>query len=127
MGYELHITRADLWTDSEKHPITQAEWESFASAHPKLVRAGTFGWTEIGEQPVYSYVGTRGAEGALSWRHGRVAQWGEADSAALARIAAELHARLVGDDDEEYAPDGSWADWTEPRPVIAPPGTPRRA
>ena len=101
MGYELHITRADLWTGSEQHPITQAEWEFFASTHPRLVRAGAVGWTDIGEQPVYSCVGARGAEGALSWRHGQVAQWGEADTAALARIAAELHARLVGDDDDE--------------------------
>jgi hypothetical protein len=46
--------------------------------------------------------------------------WGEFRDgvAALAVLAAELHARLVGDDEEEYLPDESCARWTEPRAPV---------
>jgi hypothetical protein len=39
--HELHITRASQWTDADQHPITRAEWESFAEAHLKLSHQGT--------------------------------------------------------------------------------------
>lgn len=120
MGYELHITRAGEWIDADQHPITLAEWESFAEAHPKLTQDGSVGWKDIGTQAVYSFTCEDGSQAWLSWRDDHVYVWGEFRDhvAALAVLAAEFHARLVGDDEEEYLPDGSCARWTEPRAPV---------
>jgi hypothetical protein len=37
MGWEIHITRAKHWPDSEKHPITAEEWLALVNADPELV------------------------------------------------------------------------------------------
>jgi len=124
VSYELHITRAGEWTDAGQHPITLAEWERFAEAHPKLTPDGTVGWTDIGTQAVYSFTGMDGNEAFLSWRGHHVEVWGRLQDQAvadLATLAAQLHARLVGDDEEEYLPDGSCIQWSEPRTPIVPP------
>jgi hypothetical protein len=123
VGYELHITRSGEWIDADQHPITVAEWESFAGAHPNLAQDGSIGWKDIGTQTVYSFTCEDGTQALLSWRNDHVYVWGEFPDrvAALAALAAQLHARLVGDDEEEYLPDGSWVHWTEPRAPITPP------
>ena len=36
MGYEVHITRAAHWTESEKKPITLAEWEACVQSDPEM-------------------------------------------------------------------------------------------
>jgi len=35
---ELHISRAERWSDSAKNPISLAEWEDFAQGRPDLTR-----------------------------------------------------------------------------------------
>lgn len=123
MSYELHITRAGEWVDADQHPITVAEWESFAGAHPKLIQDGEVSWKDIGTQPVYSFTCENGSQVWLSWRDDHVYVWGELwdPCPALVALAAQFQARLVGDDEEEYLPDGSWARWTGPRAPITPP------
>jgi hypothetical protein len=134
---ELHITRASQWTDAEQHPITRAEWERFAEAHPKLSQHGSAGWKsielnqdgsvgsmDIGSTPIYSFTCRGGAKVRLSWRDDHVRAWGEllGHETALATLAAQFQARLLGEDEEEYLPDGNRADWDEFRKPITPLG-----
>jgi hypothetical protein len=83
--HELHITRASQWTDADQHPITRAEWESFAEAHPKLSQGEGVGWRDVelnedgsvgridtGMQPAYSFTCEDGAKIRLSWRDDHV-------------------------------------------------------
>jgi hypothetical protein len=124
MSYDLHITRAGDWIDADQHSITRAEWERFAESHPELIRDGEVSWEDIGMQPVYSFTLPDGSQAWLSWRDEHVHVNGRfQDVAAIAALAAQLHARLVGDDNEEYHPDGSSSDWTEDREPIAPPAS----
>jgi hypothetical protein len=120
VGYELHITRASRWAEAEEHPITPAEWGSFAQAHPKLVQSGSITWKDIGTHPVYSLIREDGDEALLSWREDVINVWGitEAFWTDLVSLAAQLHARLVGDEDEEYLPDGTEVAWDESRAPI---------
>lgn len=36
MGWEIHITRAERWPDSDQHPITSEEWLALVAADPEL-------------------------------------------------------------------------------------------
>jgi hypothetical protein len=133
--HELHITRASQWTDADQHPITRAEWESFAEAHLKLSHQGAASWKSVelnedgsvgsmdtGSTPIYRFMCKDGAIVRLSWRDDHVKAWGEllGREAALATLAVQFRARLLGDDEEEYLPDGSRADWDEFRKPITP-------
>jgi hypothetical protein len=117
MGYYLHITRAGEWVDSAEHPITAQEWCAFALTHPQLQ-------PDPGCGPLdHVFLFLDGTEARLSWTGGHIQVRGAyTDSGQLARLAHQLHARLVGDEEEEYADDGTAEDWTEDRPAITPPG-----
>lgn len=115
MGYDLHFTRADHWPDSVIHPISLPEWITVADAEPGLTKH-----QEAGKVPLYEYINAAGDSWALSWRSGMITVWKGAGAAPdLATVAQKLGARLVGDDSEEYHPDGTQTPWTEPRPVLA--------
>lgn len=43
MGYELHITRADLWADNSNKQIRLDEWLDVLSKDPELKLAGING------------------------------------------------------------------------------------
>lgn len=36
MGYDIHITRADHWTESNIKPITETEWEQYVISDTQL-------------------------------------------------------------------------------------------
>src|SRR5882724_2806240 len=36
MGWEIHITRGNDWSDNGKHPITADEWLALVEADPEL-------------------------------------------------------------------------------------------
>lgn len=95
MGYELHITRAERWYESEDHPISEEEWESFARNDPSLVLDGT----------VYGHVCADGETVSLRWSGGEIlvkGVRGRKAAAGLVRMAEALGARLLGDDGEVY-------------------------
>ncbi len=105
MGYQLHITRADDWIDSENHPIPRAEWHTFADSRPDLRREGTVTWGDIGEEPIFEHTCTNGSEVSLWWREGEVKIAGAYDREAIDTLypmARELGANLIGDDGEHY-------------------------
>jgi hypothetical protein len=40
MGYDLHITRAADWSDSESNPITFEEWVAYVDMDPEMEIVG---------------------------------------------------------------------------------------
>jgi hypothetical protein len=138
---ELHITRATEWARADEHPITRAEWENFAEAHPKLSQSGGIGWREVelnddgtvgrietGTQPAYSFTCEDGAKVRLYWRDDHVIASSEAfgegellgHEAALAALAVQIRARLLAYGEDEYLPDGSRAHWDASSKPITP-------
>ncbi len=117
MGYDLHITRADCWTDHAVYPISLAEWIAVVDAEPGMAVHDTGG-----VYPSFTYTTADGQCLALNWRDGLVTLWGSGwrieTAAQLAVVAQKLGARVVGDEDEEYHADGSYTPWTEPRPNL---------
>ena len=53
MGYELHITRAEEWLDSESTPISQDEWLRVAT-DAGLAVMGSLDLDGIGPQAIYA-------------------------------------------------------------------------
>lgn len=73
MGYELHITRAERRYESEEHPISLTEWQSYAAGHPALEEMGWVGWDDA-RVPVYGYTCTDGSVVSLTWGEGAIAR-----------------------------------------------------
>ena len=112
MGYDLHITRAEDWTLSEKQPISEAEWMKVVDADPTL---------QVSSQDYYE----RRKNGVVERFHlviwlaheGKPAFWnmdGEITKKnpdqlvvdKMVEIAQKLDARVFGDDGEEYTKEG---------------------
>ena len=114
MGYDLHITRADWWTGSAEYPISLDEWINYADASPQFLRHPVDAPLSL-----YEMTGPGAAGYWMQWRDGRIlAPKAGAVASDLAAIADQLGARAVGDDEEEYHPDGTFTHWTEPRPPL---------
>lgn len=101
-GYDVHITRAKEWAESEKTPIKLDEWTAcIRSDHelklidPKDANArGDAIWTDpTGKREVY-----------FSYFKGEifVKDPDERIIAKMKQIARKLKARVVGDDGEDY-------------------------
>lgn len=112
MGYDVHITRKAEWSDEKGPCITEAEWQAYVKFDPEMVITGVAEHTNPqGEtirliQPLltewrhhsshhpvwFSYF-----EGSLS-----VKNPDDECLAKMRRIAAQLHARVQGDEGEFY-------------------------
>lgn len=109
MGYDLHITRAGDWGRSAEYPISRQEWQAAAEAWPGIEIPG-------GDVPAPSpfpdYVFCAPTASAwLCWRQGRItSRLRGSDPALIAQLAEAVGARLVGDDNEQYFPDGTVVD-----------------
>jgi hypothetical protein len=113
VGYDVHITRAEDWIESESKPISLGEWQSYIQSDPELrpepcdtatnpttdqvitvPNKGFAVWTAHpeGDQVWFGY-----------WRGCITAK--NPDKAILekmSQIAARLNARVIGDEGEEY-------------------------
>lgn len=69
MGYEIHISRAEEYDESEGQPITLPEWQSYADGNPALSVGGWLGWDED-RQPIYGYTCADGSPVSLTWFEG---------------------------------------------------------
>jgi hypothetical protein len=105
VGYNLHITRAPRWWDSEAHPIPAAEWRRLIESDPELhpatdISSGTGSDRRV---PV-CFTGDGGAEEPLWFDSGRVHIKNPLPTSLrkLKQIADALGARVFGDDGEEY-------------------------
>jgi len=116
MGYDLHITRADDWTDSESEPITLDEWKAYVASDPEF-RLENFAeaTTPQGETVRYDSEGLavwtaysgHGVDGNMAWfdyRRGRIVVKNPDDEIQekMKRIADHFDAYVVGDEGEEY-------------------------
>lgn len=105
MGYNVHITRAKRWPDSERHPITSEEWLATIARDPELRIAPNQG-------KYFAFWNVRDSEewGAwLDWRRGKIYAKNpdEALIRKMAEIAQRLRAAVQGDDEEYYSADGT--------------------
>ena len=100
MGYELHITRAENWAESDQNPIAAEEWLALVDGDPELRIDADNGahfaiWSGPCSYPDGGWFDW--SDGCISTKH--------PDRAILAKmlqIASHLGARVQGDDGEEY-------------------------
>ncbi|HET6575357.1 MAG TPA: hypothetical protein VFG68_17250 [Fimbriiglobus sp.] len=116
MGYDLHITRAQHWTDSKSKPIRLPEWLAYLGSDPEM-RLDNVAVAKVKGKPVLAYEN----EGLAVWtawsKHepdGNMAWFDHRDSeivvknpdeeiiAKMKRIAKALKARVIGDEGETY-------------------------
>ncbi|PJN12357.1 hypothetical protein CG723_04710 [Streptomyces sp. CB01635] len=106
MGYELHMTRASDWLDSEERPISLRDWLEFAHNSAALRQEGHLDLHSVGRQPVFTWGSLDSVAVGLHWCEGRVILSGAhapgVDLVGLADLAAELSAKLIGDEGEQY-------------------------
>lgn len=114
MGYDLHITRAEWWVESEDHPISLSEWQEVIKGDPQLrlenaaemkaPNGMTLRYENPGiavcimeeedeEYPVY-----------FDYRDGRIVVKNPNDQIInkMKEIAEKLNANVIGDDGEIY-------------------------
>lgn len=115
MGYDVHITRAAEWSESENDPITIEEWQAYLLSDPEMradgfAEAGTLSGTLRYENPglaVWTAWSEHGRNHNFAWfdlSSGRVTVKNP-DGAILAKmsaIAEHLGARVQGDEGEYY-------------------------
>jgi hypothetical protein len=103
MGYDLHITRAEDWSDSEKTPITKEEWAAVVAADPELR------WDADNDQFnrfQANWINPASGEerGWFAWSDGEISTKNpdRAQLAKMLQIAERLGAQVLGDDGEKY-------------------------
>ncbi len=114
MGYDVHITRAADWLDSELSPITLGEWKEYVESDPEMVMEG-FADAPLPNGHFLRYEN----EGLARWiahptsttawfdhRGGQIIVKNPDDLmiAKMGSIASAFGARVEGDDGEEYYP-----------------------
>jgi hypothetical protein len=116
VGYDIHITRASNWTESESAPIVLDEWLRYVADDPEM-RLDNFAEAEVGGGEVLryeneglavwtSYTG-RGVSGRMGWfdhSRGRIVVKNPDDEilGKMRRVAAALGANVIGDEGERY-------------------------
>jgi hypothetical protein len=116
MGYDVHITRADHWTDSEKESIALEEWLAYVEEDPEM-RHDRIAVAHVGGKPVLAYENEGLAvwtayskhepEGNMAWfdySRCRIVVKNPDDEilGKMKRIAAHFDANVVGDEGEHY-------------------------
>lgn len=107
MSYDLHITRAEYWTESEECPITLEELQTYFQSKPDFHHSNSFSSTGpvsltiAGEFFIWNYSGT---PIPFHFWNGQliVANPDEEVVAKMKEIAVGLNANLLGDDGESY-------------------------
>ena len=103
MGYDVHITRAEQWFESEERPIQVDEWHSYAASDANLSREGPF---DSGQHFYNWRVGD--TETWLDWFDGAIYTKNPPEDvrASMFEIATRFGARVQGDEGEYYGADG---------------------
>ena len=116
MGYDIHITRASHWTDSEKAPISLDEWKSYIATDPEMrldnfaeatTTAGETLWIESEGIAVWNAYSGHEKDGNMAWfSHWRgaikVKNPDEEILEKMRKIAHTLGAKVIGDEGELY-------------------------
>jgi hypothetical protein len=116
MGYDLHITRAADWSESETRPISIEEWLAYVTSDPEM-RLDNYAQVDIDGSVLrhesegiavwttYSGHGVGGNMAWFSYSDGQV-QVKNPDREILGKmlqIANRLEAKVQGDDGEKYS------------------------
>ncbi len=112
MGYDLHLTRAPVWYESEEHPITVPEWVGLVESALDLVMEGV-AEARVSGDAVLRYEDANLAVWTahpsrdkvwFDWTDGEIVVKNpdRPTIAKMKEIAGRLHARVVGDEGEEY-------------------------
>ena len=127
MGYDVHITRSEDWTESDEAPITPDDWRAFVDAAPDLEWNPERPWSHM-EVDLVVWTGHPDPdfEAWLALLDGQVETKNpdEPLRAKMYEIATALGARVQGDEGELYGPDGQqlhedpWAS-LKAQPVVA--------
>lgn len=106
MGYDIHITRRVRWADDGEPSISLNEWQAVIDGDPELEPVGLNG---RGNPCVMMCDQTRRAARYFHYDEGQifVKKPCTAVLMKMLAIAQVLNARVIGDDDEIYAPDGT--------------------
>jgi len=120
MGYDVHITRAQDWTESRDHPITLSEWKAYLRSDGEMrldnrAQATTSsGETITTESPglavwvAWKQDGVGGGHAWFSYDDGAITVK-DPDRDILRKmfsIAVALKARVQGDEGETYDANG---------------------
>jgi len=116
MGYDVHITRAADWTESESLPIRLDEWKSYVAldsefaleiaAVAELQGGGVLAYDNDGLAVWTAFTG-HAIDGNKAWfdyRDGRIVVKNPNDEMIrkMKTVAAHLNARVIGDEGELY-------------------------
>ncbi len=116
MGYDVHITRAEHWTESDSTPIALDEWLSYVSSDHEM-RLDNFAEADVGGGEVLRYENEglavwtaysgHDVNGNMAWmnyRRGNVTVKNPDDEILrkMRRIASALGAKVMGDEGELY-------------------------
>ncbi|TWU14688.1 hypothetical protein CA54_35570 [Symmachiella macrocystis] len=125
MGYDIHITPNDEWSEEEvSGGISFEEWSDYVAAddtmrmdneaevrtpHGDVIRYENKGlavWT------AYSGYDESGIKAWFDFREGRISVKNPDDEILrkMYQIASSMDAKVLGDDGEEYGPDGETLD-----------------
>ena len=114
MGYDVHITRAENWLNSQHHPVLESEWLGLVSADETLeVDALSYSGrdsadgTSKRQHPVIwlAHTDPQGDHPNFWYKDGRIFRKNPDDPTLkkMIEIAHKLDARVLGDEEEEYA------------------------
>jgi hypothetical protein len=115
MGYELHITRAPHWAESESAPIDLTEWLAYVASDPEM-RLDNFAEAEVecsvlrvesDGLAVWLAYSRNGVGGNMAWfTYWRgcvmVKNPDREIIGKMKRIAEALRAQVIGDEGELY-------------------------
>ena len=116
MGYDIHITRANDWTESQSFPISLEEWNLYIRSDPEMRLDGfaevttTEGESLRYENPglavwiAYSKHDLKGNKAWFDFRREMIVVKNPDDEilAKMKQIAAKLSANVIGDEGETY-------------------------
>jgi hypothetical protein len=118
MGYDVHITRKDDWSDAEGPEISIAEWLTVVEADPEM-RLDRFAETRLSVWTAYSQHDESGNMAWFFYRNGEIVVKNP-DEEILCKmwsLAQALSAKVQGDDSEVYDSSAkhSYPDWLWPK------------
>ncbi|TCP57575.1 hypothetical protein EV586_10216 [Tumebacillus sp. BK434] len=110
MSYDVHITRAAEFYESDNHPISLSEWQTIIQADPELEARTEITMTT----PSGDTLSMSGGPGLAVWRFDGLdyyliyrdshisTRYSDDVIDKLKELAARLDARVIGDEGEEY-------------------------
>ncbi|MGC5323834.1 hypothetical protein [Brevibacillus sp. SYSU BS000544] len=113
MSYDLHITRASFWFESEKDPITEQEWNQYIITDPQFHAGNEISVTPPSGSKISIHGGfalwnyeEEGIEVPFRYSRGRISVSGAGDDEnvvnKMKEIATILSAKVIGDEGETY-------------------------